>query len=186
MISNRNVNSQPLFYQADTLSTRGRRNGGWGKLKGVKVSVSHSTFYVLSWLQASSFAETKLCPTDLVVGEDQGIMQTVICKLNSWMMAHFSLNCDIHLMPPEYTCFTEKSYANQTKFTMLLFLYKKVNRLKIEISLQFGHTYSQFQVVFCQPCWSDQFHHVRHHHGFLIQQSRVWSWTCDFSSYFIC
>lgn len=85
-------------------------------------------------------------------------MQTVICKLSSWIIAHFSLNSGIHLMSQEYTCFTEKSYANQTKFTMLPFLYKKVNRLKNEISLQFGYTYSQLQVVFCQPCWSDQFH----------------------------
>lgn len=47
-------------------------------------------------------------------------METVICKLNSWIM-------------PMY--FTEISHANQTKFTTLLFHYKRVDRLKVEISL---------------------------------------------------
>lgn len=112
-------------------------------------------------------------------------MQTVICKLSSWIIAHFSLNSGIHLMSQEYTCFTEKSYANQTKFTMLPFLYKKANRLKNEISQQFGYTYSQLQVVFCQPCWSDQFHYVMHHPRFPTQQSLVQRWICDFSFYSI-
>lgn len=75
-------------------------------------------------------------------------MKTVTCKPSSWIIAHFSLNSGIHLMSQEYTCFLEKSYANQTKFSVLPFLCKKVNRLKNELFLQFGYTYSQLQVQF--------------------------------------